>query len=129
MPVVKYMSSLISISTVGVTSLALARWTGFGETTTDQRYMIWYCRDDPINQYGVALIVQKDVVGSIISCITISSRLVRISVRPHITVIQVYAPTSDHDHEEAEQFYEQLDNIIAKIPKKDTLVVQGDWNV
>ena len=37
-------------------------------------------------------------------------------------------PTSDHEDEEVEQFYEQLDSIIAKTPKKDILVVQGDWN-
>ena len=49
---------------------------------------------------------------------------------PHdITVIQVYAPTSDHEDEEEEQFYQQLDSIIAKTPNKDTLVVRGDWNV
>ena len=45
-----------------------------------------------------------------------------------ITVIQVYAPTSDHEDENVEQFYEQLDIIIAKTPKKDILVVEGDWN-
>ena len=59
----------------------------------------------------------------------ISSRLIsiQISARPHnITVIQVYAPTSDPENEEVEQFYEQLDSITAKTPKKDTLVVQGD---
>ena len=74
----------------------------------------------------MALIVRKEVVGSIISCAPISSRpvYIRISARPYdITVIQVHAPTSDH-----EQFYEQRDSIIAKTPKKDILVVQGDWN-
>ena len=45
-------------------------------------------------------------------------------MRPYnTTVIQVHAPTSDH-----EQFYKQLDSIKAKTPKKDLLVVQGDWN-
>ena len=53
-----------------------------------------------------------------------TSRLIsiRISAKPHnTTVIQVHSPTSDH-----KQFYEQLDSIIAKTPKKDILVVQGD---
>ena len=61
----------------------------------------------------------------------ISSRTISIwiSARPHkVTVIQVYAPTSDHDDEEVEQFYEQLDSIIAKTPKKDIHVVQANWN-
>ena len=48
---------------------------------------------------------------------------------PHyITVIQVYAKRTDHEDEEVERFYEQLDIIIAMAPKKDLLVVQGDWN-
>ena len=75
----------------------------------------------------MAFIVRKEVVGNIISCTPISSRLVsiRISWRPHnITVIQVYAPTSDHEDEEVRQ----LDQIIAKTPKKDILVMQGDWD-
>ena len=78
----------------------------------------------------MAFIVREEVVGSIISCTPISSRLIsiRISARPYnITVIQVYLPTSDHEDEEVEQFYEKLDSIIAKTHKKDILVVQGDW--
>ena len=72
---------------------------------------------------------RKKIVGSISSCTPISSRLIsiRISARPHnITVIQFYAPTSDHENEEVERLYEQLDSIIAKTPKKDILVSQGN---
>ena len=79
----------------------------------------------------MAFVVRNEVVGSIINCTPISSRLIsiRISARPYnITVIQFYAPTSDHENEEVERLYEQLDSIIAKTPKKDTVVVQGDWN-
>ncbi|XP_076452247.1 uncharacterized protein LOC143287892 [Babylonia areolata] len=54
---------------------------------------------------------------------------IRISAKPHnLTIIQVYAPTTDHDDEETEEFYEQIDSIIATVPKKDMLIVQGDWN-
>ena len=94
-------------------------------------HKIWYCGEDSRHQYGVAFIVRKEVVGSIISCTPISSRLISIQIsdRPHsIKVIQVYAPTSNHKNEGVEQFYEQLGSIIAKTRKKDILVVQGDWN-
>ena len=80
---------------------------------------------------GVAFIVRKEISGCVISCTPISSRLIsiRISAKPHnMSIIQVYAPTSDHEDEEVEEFYEQLDNIIAKVPKKDLLIIQGDWN-
>ena len=45
----------------------------------------------------------------------------------NITVIQVYAPTSNA--EEAEQFYEDLQDLLELTPKKDVLFIIGDWNV
>ena len=44
----------------------------------------------------------------------------------NITVIQVYAPTSNA--EEAEQFYEHLQNLLELTPNKDVLFIIGDWN-
>ena len=65
-------------------------------------------------------------------CRLVSSRLITIRLRAvlfNITVVQVYAPTSDYDDNEIEEVvYDQLRNIIDQIPKKDILVVQGDWN-
>ena len=46
----------------------------------------------------------------------------------NITIIQVYAPTSGHDDSEVDHFYQQLQETIDQTPKKDILVVQGDWN-
>ena len=46
----------------------------------------------------------------------------------NMTVIQVYAPTSDYDDSEVEDFYGQLQEVIEETPKKDNLVVLGDWN-
>ena len=43
-----------------------------------------------------------------------------------ITVIQAYAPTSNA--EEAEQFYEELQDLLGLTPKKDVLFIIGDWN-
>ena len=115
-----------------IIGLAEVRCTGFGETTTDEGHNICYCGEDSKHWYGVAFIVRKEAAGSIISCTPISSRLISIWISarpPNFTVIQVYVPSSAHEDEEAEQFYEQLDIIIAKTSKKDDiLVVQGDWN-
>ena len=38
------------------------------------------------------------------------------------------APTTDYDEEDIEEFYEQLQEILDQVPKKDILIVQGDWN-
>ena len=45
-----------------------------------------------------------------------------------ITVIQVYAPTSNAEEAEAEWFYEDLQDLLELAPKKDVLFIIGDWN-
>ena len=46
-----------------------------------------------------------------------------------ITVIQAYAPTSNAEEAEVEQFYEDLQNLLELTPKTDVLFIIGDWNV
>ena len=46
----------------------------------------------------------------------------------NITVIQVYAPTSNAEEAEAERFYEDLQDLSELTPKKDGLFIIGDWN-
>ena len=46
----------------------------------------------------------------------------------NITVIQVYAPTSNVEDGEVERFYEDLRDLLELTPKKDVLFIIGDWN-
>ena len=46
----------------------------------------------------------------------------------NITVIQVYAPTSNAEEAEVEQFYEDLQILLELTPKKNVLFIIGDWN-
>ena len=46
----------------------------------------------------------------------------------NITVIQVYAPTSNAEEAEGEQFYEDLQDLLELTHKKDVLFIIGDWN-
>ena len=46
----------------------------------------------------------------------------------NITVIQVYAPTSNAEEAEVEQFNEDLQDLLELTPKKDVLFIIGDWN-
>ena len=45
-----------------------------------------------------------------------------------MTVIQTYAPTSNTEEAEVEQFYEDLQDLLELTPKKDVLFITGDWN-
>ena len=54
---------------------------------------------------------------------------VRLQGKPfNITVTQVYAPTSNAEETEVEQFYEDLQDLLELTPKKDVLFIIGDWN-
>ena len=46
----------------------------------------------------------------------------------NITVLQVYAPTSNAEEAEVEQFYEDLQDPLELTSKKDVLFIIGDWN-
>ena len=46
----------------------------------------------------------------------------------NITVIQVYAPTTNAKEAEFEQFYDDLRDLLELTPKKDVLFIIGDWN-
>ena len=45
-----------------------------------------------------------------------------------MTVIQVYAPNSNTEETEVEWFYEDLQDLLELIPKKDVFFIKGDWN-
>ena len=114
-----------------VVGLCEVRWTGFGEITTANGHKIWYSGDERIHQHGVAFIVNKVNTNAVIECTPVSSRIIsiRLSASPHnLTIIQAYAPTSDYSDEQIEVFYEELEATLAKAPKKDLIVIQGDWN-
>ena len=54
---------------------------------------------------------------------------VRLQAKPfNITVIPVYAPTSNAEKAEIEWFYKDLQDLLELTPKKDVLFILGDWN-
>ena len=75
--------------------------------------------------------MQKGIENVVLGCRPVSSRLISIRLRAasfNITTIQVYAPTSGHDDNEVDHFYQQLQKTIGQTQKKNFLTVQGDWN-
>ena len=92
---------------------------------------MWYHGHENRKQHGVGFIVDKRTAINVMECTPVSERIIsiRISSKPfNTTIIQVYAPTTDYDEEVVEEFYENLETLIAKTPKKDLIIVLGDWN-
>ena len=107
------------------------RWKNFGETTKEEGHRVFFSEKEDKHEHGVGFLVHKDIVNTVMGCRPVSSRFITIRLRVvhfNITVVQVYAPTSDYDDNEIEKFYDQLQNTIGKTPKEDIFVVQGDWN-
>ena len=74
-------------------------------------FSIYYCGQESLGRNGVALIVNKRVQNAILGCNLKNDRMisVRFQGKPfNITVIQVYAPSSNAEEAEAERFYEDL---------------------
>ena len=107
------------------------RWQNFGKTTTEEGHKIFFSGKEDKHEYGVGFLVHRYIENTVMGRHPISSRLITIRLREvlfNITIVQAYAPTSDYDDNEMEEFYDQLQNVIVETPKKNILVVQGDWN-
>ena len=75
--------------------------------------------------------VNKRVRNAVLGCNLKNDRMisVRLQGKPfNISVIQVYAPTSNTEETEVEWFYEDLQDLLELTPKKDVLSIIGDWN-
>ena len=75
--------------------------------------------------------VNKRIRNAVLGCNLKNDRMisVRFQAKPfNITVIQVYAPTSNTEEAEVKRFYEDLQDLLELTPKKDVLCITGDWN-
>ena len=101
-----------------------------GEFNSDDNYIYFYGQES-LRRNGVATIVNKRVRNAVLGCNLKNDRRISISFQGkpfNITVIQVYAPTSNTEEAEVEQFYEEVLHLLELTPQKDVLFIMGDWN-
>ena len=105
--VVKQETARVNTDILGTSEL---KWMGMGKFNSDDHY-IYYCGQKSLRRNGVALIVNKRVQTAVLGCNLKNDRmtLVHFQGKPfNITVIQVYAPTTEAKEAEVEWFYEDL---------------------
>ena len=110
---------------VNILGMSKPKWTGMGEFNSDDHY-IYYCRQESLRKEGF-----KRVRNSVLGCNLKNDRMISVHFQGkpfNITVIQVYAPTSNAEEAEVERFYEDLQDLLVLTPQKDVLFIIGDWN-
>ena len=115
----------MNVDSLGISEL---KWTGMGEFNSDE-HCIYYCGQEYIRRNGVAMMVNKRVQNAIFGCNLKNDRMISVHFQGkpfNITVIQVYAPTSNAEEAEVERFYEDLEDLLELTPKKDVLFIKGD---
>ena len=75
--------------------------------------------------------VNKRVRNAVLGCNLKNNRMISVHFQGkpfNITVIQVFAPTSNSEEAEVEWFYEDLQDLLELTPQKDVPFIIGDWN-
>ena len=115
--VVKQEMARVNVNILGISKL---KWTEMGEFNSDDHY-IYYCGQETLRRNGVAIMVNKRVWNAVLGCNLKNDRMISVCFQGksfNITVIQVYAPTSNTEEAEVEWFYEDLQDLLELTPKK-----------
>ena len=124
---VKQEMARVNIRILGISELKL---TGMGEFNSDDHY-ISYSGQESLRRNRVAITVNKRVRNAVLGCNLKNNRMISVRFQGipfNITVIQEYAPTSNAEEAEVEQFSENLQDLLELTLKKDVLFIIGDWN-
>ena len=95
---------------IDILVISKLKWTEMGEFNSDDHY-IYYCGQESPRKNEVAIIVNKRVWNAVFGCSLKNNRMISVHFQGkpfNITVIQVYAPTSNAEEAEIEWFYEDL---------------------
>ena len=115
--VVKQEMATVKVDILGISEL---KWTGMDEFNSDDHY-IYYCRQESLRRNGVAIMVNKRVRNAVLGCNLKNDRMISVHFQGkpfNITVIQVYAPTSNTEEAEVERIYEDLKDLLELTAKK-----------
>ncbi|CAF3364939.1 unnamed protein product [Rotaria socialis] len=111
-----------------VIGISEVRWTGKGEISGGGFILPG---EDTTHNRGVGMLLSARAKHTLIGYNPISSRVItaRFHTTPFkLTVIQVYAPTPASLDDEIELFYDSIEHALTQTPKKDIVIVTGDWN-
>ena len=90
----------VNVNILGISEL---KWTGIGKFNSDDHYIYYYCGQESPRRNGVAIIVNQRVLNAVLGCNLKNHRIISVCFQGKsfsITVIRVYAPTSNAEEAE-----------------------------
>ena len=120
MEVIKQEVARVNVDILGIREL---QWTRMGEFNSEGHY-IYNCGQESLRRNEAAIIVNKRIQNAVVGCNLKNDRMISVRFQDkqsNITVIQVYALTSNVEEAEVEPFYEYLQDPLELTPKKDVL--------
>ena len=97
----------VNINSLGISEL---KWTGMGEFNSDDHY-IYYCGQESLRRNGVSIIVNERIGNAVLGCNLKNNTMISVCFQGkpfNITLVEVYAPTTNAEEAEVEWFYEDL---------------------
>ena len=125
--VIKQEMDRLGIEILGVSEL---KWTGMGHFDSGQ-YRVYFSGHESIWHRGVGFVVNRSVAMSVLGYETVNDRIITIRIQGralNLTIIQVYAPTTEASESDIEDFYSSLQETFHAAPSKDIKLLIGDFN-
>lgn len=114
---------------IDILGMSEVRWMGADRITQGEYEMIYSGGDK--HERGVGILIARKLSKRVVEVIPMSDRVMAIIInnKPKpISVMQVYAPTTDHDDDEVEAFYEEIERVGKKLRLDGPVLLLGDFN-
>ena len=118
---------MVRINT-GILGIHEPKWMGMDKLNSYD-HCIYYHGQESQRRNGIALIINKRVQNAVLGHNLKNDRMISLHFQGkpfNITVIQVYAPTTDAEEAEVDQSFEDLEDLLELTPRENVLFITGD---